>query len=62
MGEKIADLALGHLARMTLMVEEDITTYPVCVSLFGANAVMFPPDNIPDLVEQFGFAWGNRRG
>lgn len=35
---------------------------PVSVGLLGADAVMLPPDNIADLVEQFGFAWGDRRG
>ena len=39
MGEKLSDLALSHFCRVAFFAEKDIISYPVEVSLFGADAV-----------------------
>ena len=60
MGEKFGDFLIGHFARMSFAAVDDEPLNPVDVSLLGADAVMFAADDVPHLIEQFGFV-GCRR-
>jgi hypothetical protein len=53
MGEKGCDLWSSHLPGVTFIVEQDVAPGPTDVGLFGANRVVFDPDDITHLVEQF---------
>src|ERR1041384_1118905 len=55
MSQKLRHLCLSHLSGMTHSVEPDKAGDPVAVGAFGAQAVMFQPDYIPHLIEQFSF-------
>jgi hypothetical protein len=55
MSKKLCYLSFGHLARMSLVVEQNEPPNPIDIGLFGPNAKMFTPDDVPDLVEQFWF-------
>jgi hypothetical protein len=58
--EKFGDLRLGHLSWMTphaivsFTVKNDEAPDPVCVSLFGANAVVLEATDGPNPIKQFG--------
>jgi hypothetical protein len=54
MGEKLTNLRLAHLRRMALIVEEDGSSNPANVSLFGANTVMSRADGGSHAMEQLG--------
>ena len=53
MGEKGLDFRDAHFTRMLFIVEQDIALDPGDVGLFGANGVVFEPDGLSDLVEEF---------
>lgn len=43
----------AHFEGMAFVVEEDVTAYPVYVSLFGAVRVMPGAEDVARLVEEF---------
>lgn len=51
MREKLANLGLGHLCRVSFLMEEDIAFDPVNVSLLGLDTVMLKPSYGPNLIE-----------
>ena len=60
MGQKRLHLGRTHLCRMPLPVEQDEPSDPIDVGQLGADAVVQPPDDAADLIEQPGLA--PRRG
>ena len=52
-----ADLFFAHRVRMAFVVEDDETSNPIDVSLFGADAVMLNAQMPADAVEELG-RWG----
>ena len=56
MGQKRLHLGRPHLRRMPLPVEQDEPSDPIDVGLLGADAVVQPPDDAADLIEQPGLA------
>ena len=60
MSEKFGNFLFGHFSRMSFAVVDDEALNPVDVSLLGANTIMFAADDVPHLIQQFGFARGRR--
>jgi len=56
MGEKGFDFRRAHVARMTLVVEENETFDPIDVGFFGADGVVLESDGVSYLVEYL--LWG----
>ena len=55
MGEERMDFWSAHLERMTFVVKEDESSYPVSVCLGGARAEVTKGGGCADLVEEFWF-------
>jgi hypothetical protein len=53
MREKGTHLRSAHGGQMPFVVGQDKAFDPVHVGLFGANAVVFEPDFMADLIEEF---------
>ena len=47
---------------MPFLVEEDVALDPENIDLFGAQGIVFDPENFPDLVEEFSFGIGDDEG
>ena len=50
-GQERHHLGGTQIARMTLVVKNDEALDPIHVGMFSAEAVMFKPDFIPDLIQ-----------
>jgi hypothetical protein len=61
-GQKLRHFRLSHFQWMPLFVKQNKAADPVCVGLFGADAEMFPSNDIPDVFEQFRLVRRNRGG
>lgn len=53
MAQKGSYLGLGHLSRMALSTKKDEFLDPSDVGLLSANTVVFQPDDLSDLVQEF---------
>jgi hypothetical protein len=51
MGKKGLDLALAHVVRMPLVMEEDEAPAPIYIGLVSSNAVTQSSDFLPDLIQ-----------
>ena len=49
-GQKGFDFSAAHFVRMALVVEQNVAFDPVHISLFGANGVVFEPNDVTDLI------------
>jgi hypothetical protein len=58
-GEECRYLRFSHYPRVPFTVKEDEAPNPVDVYLLGPKTVMFSPDDVSDLIEEFGLARGN---
>lgn len=58
MGEERAHLRLRHFPRVSFPMVKNKPADPIDVTAFGPNAVMFLPDRVPHLIEQFRVARG----
>ena len=56
MGQEPLDLRSSHVLGVLLAMKQNIPSDPVAVGRLGTNGIVFPPDGIPDLVEQL---WGS---
>jgi len=52
-GDEGGDFGVAHFFGVAFVVEEDVAFDPVYVGPFGADGVVFVPDGVTDLVEQF---------
>jgi hypothetical protein len=59
MTEKRRDFRLSHFARVPFAVKEDKPPGPIEIGLLGPKTIMFSPDHIADLIEEFGLGSGN---
>jgi hypothetical protein len=55
MGQEPLDFRSSHVPGVLFVMKQNIPSDPVAVGLLGTNGIVFPPDGIPDLVEQL---WG----
>jgi hypothetical protein len=53
MGQETLDLRSSHVLGVLLAMKQDIAPDPAAVGRLGADGVVFSPDGVPDLVEQF---------
>jgi hypothetical protein len=52
MRQKCGDLRFRHFAGVTFVMEENESFDPVAICLLGPDAVVFSPDDFPNLIEQ----------
>ncbi len=52
------DVALAHVARMALVVKQDVAADPCGVGIGSAGAVVPEAEGIAQLIEELGRAWG----
>lgn len=52
-GEEGLDFGSAHLGWVALVVEEDEAANPGDVGLFGADGIVFEPNSVTNLIEQF---------
>ncbi len=48
---KLGYFLFTHIFRMAFFVKQDITSYPVHVSLFSSNRIMLLPNYISNLIK-----------
>ena len=53
MGEKGLDFGDAHFTWELFIVEQDVALDPGDVGLFGTDGLVFEPDGLSDLVEEF---------
>jgi hypothetical protein len=60
MGEKFCDLGFPHLFWMAFSVIQNEPADPIAVRSLRPKTKMFPPDDIPDLIEEFWLEAGRK--
>jgi len=60
MSEKGFDFRAVHLGRVAFVEKEDEASDPIDISFFSTDRVMFDPQGMTDLIQQFGRLAGHQ--